>query len=916
MAAKVAKPSPGGMHTAGIYSDMTVDGPEIGTLVLIIDKAKNLPNRKTMGKQDPYCAARLGKEAKRTETDKRGGQTPRWDQELRFTVHDSADYYQLKVSVFNDDKKTDLIGETWVDLEAVVVPGGGQNDLWHTLNCRGRYAGEIRIELTYYDTRPKDEPVTEKRRDSARVGNEDGVREAVGGPRQPKPVKRRPLPADPTNTPPARPLLPDHTQSSPLPHSPQRGHKNSPLHQNQSPHQSIEQTASNHSASFAYHTHTPSNLSHPQSLSEFYHDPPQMPAMTQAHQPSLPAHYNDHHPGIRSGFYGSESHGKHRGEVEVDSAGSPIRYGQEPSHPQPAPRKDYHNSAPPPLPLHSRHASPGATPSGLTPSHSYTYVNSAVPTSQRQSTPEHMGEGQGHSYNGNDYEPYGLVTPQRNPYSESHLRHQSQDDGRRSSRGPMQPTVEDEDIPPPPPAHRSSGNQMTLFDSQVQDGYVSSASPAPLNIPNNRGNASPSYHHGSPGKQSYVHSLSGSATTRFPNSPSGISTSSRTSPGHQNHGQTGDSIRRSPVREINHAMLPSLPPSLVPGYDPNIAEDISERLNQERSLSDGYGGQRGQPLGYQGPPSYESQIQVRAQQMPQQVMPPERSNVATYSDQVEARASPAPMIKPRAVSPDPRIPARKSVSPQPGPPPEERRLSAIPFGPDSYDAFNPNAGSSSAINQPGAQYQTPDQAKEVSWQRQREALRPEGPIVSADGRVIDPSDHLPTDTWAPEPERKTPKHTPEPAARARPSPLGAQPMPQNGRKGLRDGVARPHSISTPVYAHAVEPSTPSARVRLQKKTRMSPGQPASSPLVPTLNNTPRSLPRSAVSEYPLRENENHGYGNNPNHTGSPGGPPPLPAKIPIQAGQEDYSALSEEMKRIDIGVGGGSGRVRRSRYGP
>lgn len=65
-------------HTAGIFSDMAVDGPQIGTLVLVVDRAKNLPNRKTIGKQDPYCAARLGKEAKKTSTDIRGGQTPRW----------------------------------------------------------------------------------------------------------------------------------------------------------------------------------------------------------------------------------------------------------------------------------------------------------------------------------------------------------------------------------------------------------------------------------------------------------------------------------------------------------------------------------------------------------------------------------------------------------------------------------------------------------------------------------------------------------------------------------------------------------------------------------------------------------------------------------------------------------------------
>ncbi len=78
MAAKTTKYAPGGAHTAGIYSDMTVDGPETGTLVVVIDRAKNLPNRKSMGKQDPYCAARLAKEAHKTDTDKRGGQTPRW----------------------------------------------------------------------------------------------------------------------------------------------------------------------------------------------------------------------------------------------------------------------------------------------------------------------------------------------------------------------------------------------------------------------------------------------------------------------------------------------------------------------------------------------------------------------------------------------------------------------------------------------------------------------------------------------------------------------------------------------------------------------------------------------------------------------------------------------------------------------
>ncbi|CAK7273004.1 hypothetical protein SEPCBS57363_005435 [Sporothrix epigloea] len=198
-----------GAHTAGIFSDLSVDGPIIGTLVLVVDRAKNLPNRKTIGKQDPYCAARLGKEAKKTNTDIRGGQTPKWDQELRFSVHDSPDYYQLKISVFSDDKKTELIGDSWVDLRDIIISGGGQNDQWQPLQCRGKYAGEIRIEITYYDSRPKPKPIAPTAAVSAPIAastNTGSLRSRPSadlsgpntmGPRAPISNKRRPLPSDP-----------------------------------------------------------------------------------------------------------------------------------------------------------------------------------------------------------------------------------------------------------------------------------------------------------------------------------------------------------------------------------------------------------------------------------------------------------------------------------------------------------------------------------------------------------------------------------------------------------------------------------------------------------------------------------------------------------------------------------------------
>ncbi|PHH50016.1 Ingression protein fic1 [Ceratocystis fimbriata CBS 114723] len=209
----VAKPNkPGSLsqlqHSAGIFADASIDGPEIGTLVLVVDRAKNLPNRKTIGKQDPYCAARLAKEAHKTRTDIRGGQTPRWDQELRFKVHDSPDYYQLKLSIFNDDKKTDLIGETWIDLKEIIKPGGGQNDRWQSLGCRGKYAGEIRIELTYYDNRPKPVAVPHPIGLEASLPVSDA---AAGSARRNSPVKRRPLPSDPVTG-----EVPSHVNPSPV----------------------------------------------------------------------------------------------------------------------------------------------------------------------------------------------------------------------------------------------------------------------------------------------------------------------------------------------------------------------------------------------------------------------------------------------------------------------------------------------------------------------------------------------------------------------------------------------------------------------------------------------------------------------------------------------------------------------------
>ena len=55
------------------------------------------------------------------------------------------------------------------------------SDGWHTLDCRGKYAGEIRIEFTYYDTRPKAEKAgIEKKKETAQT---EGASPTIAGPR-------------------------------------------------------------------------------------------------------------------------------------------------------------------------------------------------------------------------------------------------------------------------------------------------------------------------------------------------------------------------------------------------------------------------------------------------------------------------------------------------------------------------------------------------------------------------------------------------------------------------------------------------------------------------------------------------------------------------------------------------------------
>lgn len=277
-------------------------------------------------------------------------------------------------------------------------------------------------------------------------------------------------------------------------------------------------------------------------------------------------------------------------------------------------------------------------------------------------------------------------------------------------------------------------------------------------------------------------------------------------------------------------------------------------------------------------------------------------------------------------SPDTRVVARKSVSPHP-PSPVEPSISSNPFSPDSYNSLNPNASRPPAVNR--------DPTFDTSAPLTDNIVREDGPIIGDDGREIDPSDHLPTDTWAPEPERKPRKpevivrfkHSPR--AQTSPSKYSAprvsfkpQPVDTASYSPDRGEMRQAHASSPGGFApDSFDHSSPRGRDAFaypqgHNRTYSTPAGIAT----PTGSN--RVSHRGSVSPTPgSRSPGPRSPGSSSFYESNAG--PPIPAKMPvaipvdqsqypIQQGNPGMDALSRELNAIDIGsVGSSPGRSSR-----
>lgn len=864
------------------------------------------------------------------------------DQELRFTVHDSPDYHNLKVSVFNDDRKTDLIGETWVNLASVLQPGGGRNDLWHGLNCKGKYAGEIRIELTYYDTRPKQEKPNERSRETS-WETADGIhRASVSRPSHSVPVKRRPLPSEPTQASPSPLTIADHAHQIPLQQSQPRSNYTPPYEPppNQPGAQHNQRldggTMSPHDVEFQQTTGQGRRYSQPLpygSSSQQHVTPAPMSLDIMPQLPIVEPYSSDAGSG-QAPYQVYARYGDASGNAQDEYAMSnhPNDY-----MPRPVQRlQEQHYSYP------TRDSSPPQNVSGnlrttadylpprrrveMNRPHSY----SAPEVAHHRPQPE-AARHRRSFYKDSHNIPSRHSPPKVNSFNGSHLDYEL---------NPLSEVQESSHAPPPPPAHRSSATPPVTRQTRQLPApsreYGQGQSPVPPYIPTGTERTFPPEYVNSPvqrGSHQKGNHLPMPHQSGEPWNPQIPSPGSPHNPyEYADRRNSEQRVVQSPARETDQRR----PRTLTVGYnvDGPSSYQASEDYRHTSSYhsynvpaphpqyASSYGSLPSPqvPHGHESPPvnpRYDQEISMQPQPGRQQSRNADR------------------IIKPIAISPDSRAsytvnqstPMRKSVSPQPTPSPLERRLSAVPFSPDSFDELNPHARSNSSVNQSGARYRSAAEAEEAARQQERELQRPEGPIIGNDGRVIDPSDHLPVDSWAPEPERKTAQKI-SVTVRARQSPRGAQPMPTATRQPLKEQIAQGQQESVRSYPINEDmPTTPgsTARIRWPKNPRQSPGMPpASSPLAASLNGTPRSLPRPSTSDYALRERGGFGYNSSPAQggfaNGSPYGAPPIPAKVSLSNGYTDEmehygtDQLSREVMAIDIG-GGDVGRMRRSRYG-
>lgn len=366
-----------------------------------------------------------------------------------------------------------------------------------------------------------------------------------------------------------------------------------------------------------------------------------------------------------------------------------------------------------------------------------------------------------------------------------------------------------------------------------------------------------------------------------------------------------------------HSSNPSMPASLVAGYEPG--DRLDQSAYEDRSLQ-----RRSTHF------DDEMMLAHAAASAPASAPAPAPAPLPYEPPVYPLRTSPRPMEEPSgpvssqvvSANPDTRAVVRKSVSPRP-PSSDGRTGSSNPFSPDSYDALNPHASRPPDNRDLSPAYETPSQANQALVRSESER-DPDQPIIGDDGREIDPSDHLPTDTWAPEPERKNRKpeviirfkHSPRPTSRGNDTAPARSTPPRVGFRTTPDTYSPIKRYPPQMHSDSVDRTPPRADRGQEAYGSYTHGRGYSTP---TSADRPRSSHQGSVSPTPGSRSPLCDYG--------PG--PLIPSKVPVSGapaypvspshpsnGRPGMDALSRELSTIDIGSVGCSPSRTARRYAP
>lgn len=482
-------------------------------------------------------------------------------------------------------------------------------------------------------------------------------------------------------------------------------------------------------------------------------------------------------------------------------------------------------------------------------------------------------------------------------YQQSHHRQRRNDipPGWEHEFPTHQPYMEgDMDGPPPPPVHSNSSPAVPHYGSSHGRTYAPAAARYGTTPPTARhaymGDSSPiqSIEQGySPAQPShgYRNPARGASFDEYGTSPYERSYEStpNLSSAHQSPSPLGRTppFRQMPgrhsVAEITpsrpHPLSQQVPRARSPLPNPYPRQEQSEHTQEGAQFPDHRARGRAHSANPRAvspqPPQQHPQSAGRPSKNPYSIQFPVRAFASSDASPLST-SQPTSASRPlpnRASAP----PMRKSVSPRPS---VSEGSGGIPFSPDSFDVHNPQPSNGDGSGMRDAR---------------------SGPIVGWHGQEIDPSDHLPVDSWAPEPTKKTPTKT---YGLGRERDFG----PRTVQGGSAGRAPRDTVINVRLKAQSQEPESTRSR-----PARRSPIPGRSPSMEPPMREhegfdsvpNPYEQPQPPFSRgYRDASRSPGGYGG-----GSPGGygsaPPSLPPKVPLNY---DGDALSREISSIDIGT--------------